>query len=90
MRFPALTGGPLSDDYELWQYHAHWGKEDSLGSEHKVNGQSYAGEVLPFTIFARTLPTFEIYFTTLIFFKASLGTLESIEISFAKCCGWSW
>ena len=84
MRFPALTGGPLSDDYELWQYHAHWGKEDSLGSEHKVNGQSYAGEVLLYTRFVKTLyvPTFMLL--------ASLGTLESIEISFAKCCGWSW
>ena len=64
MRFPALTGGPLSDDYELWQYHAHWGKEDSLGSEHKVNGQSYAGEVLLYTRFVKTLyvPTFMKYF----------------------------
>ena len=40
-----MTGGPLEDNYELWQFHAHWGKENSKGSEHTVNGHSYSGEV---------------------------------------------
>ena len=40
-----LSGGPLNHQYELEQYHCHWGPSDSLGSEHLVDGQSYAAEV---------------------------------------------
>lgn len=40
-----LEGGPLKDKYQLEQYHCHWGDNDSTGSEHLVDGQSYAGEV---------------------------------------------
>ena len=44
--FPALTGGPLTGgEYELWQFHAHWGNENSHGSEHTVDGHTYAAEL---------------------------------------------
>lgn len=41
-----LTGGPLGEDkYILEQFHCHWGGSDSEGSEHTVDGQSFAGEL---------------------------------------------
>lgn len=41
-----LTGGPLGDDlYILEQFHSHWGCSDTEGSEHTVDGVSYAGEL---------------------------------------------
>ena len=43
---PALQGGPLStDSYQLAQFHFHWGSVHRQGSEHKVDGVAYAGEV---------------------------------------------
>lgn len=44
-----LRGGPLDHDYELEQFHCHWGSENSAGSEHLVDGESYAAEV-PFNV----------------------------------------
>ena len=42
-----MVGGPLLDDeYELWQFHAHWGSDNSKGSEHTVDGIPYASEVI--------------------------------------------
>lgn len=40
-----LEGGPLNHQYELEQYHCHWGENNNVGAEHLVNGQSYAAEV---------------------------------------------
>ncbi|XP_049304909.1 carbonic anhydrase [Bactrocera dorsalis] len=41
-----LTGGPLGTDlYKLEQFHSHWGCTDDKGSEHTVDGVSYAGEL---------------------------------------------
>lgn len=40
-----LSGGPLSHEYQLAQYHCHWGENDSVGAEHLVNGKSYAAEI---------------------------------------------
>lgn len=41
-----LTGGPLGTDlYKLEQFHSHWGCTDDKGSEHTVDGISYAGEL---------------------------------------------
>ena len=40
-----LVGGPLEDTYRLQQFHCHWGFRSDQGSEHTVDGQSYAGEV---------------------------------------------
>ena len=31
--------------YELLQFHFHWGRSSALGSEHKVNGRAYSGEL---------------------------------------------
>ena len=53
--FLALGGGPLEDDeYELWQFHAHWGSDNSCGSEHTVDGKCFASEVI-FFIFLREI-----------------------------------
>jgi len=42
----ALKGGPLQDDrYQLVQFHFHWGSVNRRGSEHKVDGVTYAAEV---------------------------------------------
>lgn len=41
-----LTGGPLQDEtFILEQFHAHWGCSDRRGSEHTVDGESFAGEM---------------------------------------------
>ena len=40
-----LSGGPLSHDYQLAQYHCHWGENDEIGSEHVVNGKPYGAEI---------------------------------------------
>ena len=36
----------MDGEYELWQFHAHWGSEDGHGSEHTVDGKNYAAEVI--------------------------------------------
>lgn len=43
--FKVLKGGPLNHRYKLVQFHAHWGKNCSCGSEHIINGKSYSAEV---------------------------------------------
>ncbi|XP_004643148.1 carbonic anhydrase 1 isoform X1 [Octodon degus] len=40
-----LKGGPLSDSYQLVQFHFHWGSTDEYGSEHLVDGDKYAAEL---------------------------------------------
>jgi len=40
-----LQGGPLSDKYQLVQYHVHWGRDCSTGSEHTVDGNCYPAEI---------------------------------------------
>ncbi|KAJ9592260.1 hypothetical protein L9F63_001156, partial [Diploptera punctata] len=40
-----LIGGPLEGSYKLEQYHCHWGVSSDVGSEHTVDGNSYAGEL---------------------------------------------
>ncbi|KAJ8249406.1 hypothetical protein GJAV_G00234460 [Gymnothorax javanicus] len=42
---PVIEGGPLSDTYRLKQFHFHWGHEDCHGSEHTVDGKTYASEL---------------------------------------------
>lgn len=44
-RVSELVGGPLDDSYRLQQFHCHWGFSSDKGSEHTVDGQSFAGEV---------------------------------------------
>ena len=39
------SGGPLENSYEFAQFHFHWGKVDSRGSEHTVDGKSYSAEL---------------------------------------------
>ncbi len=40
-----MEGGPLGYKFQLAQFHFHWGKTSKTGSEHRLNGQSYAAEV---------------------------------------------
>ncbi|KAF5296173.1 hypothetical protein FQA39_LY12627 [Lamprigera yunnana] len=40
-----LSGGPLKDTYVLEQFHCHWGASDDCGSEHTIEGQTFAGEL---------------------------------------------
>ena len=35
----------MDSEYELWQFHAHWGSDNSKGSEHTIDGKEYASEV---------------------------------------------
>ena len=49
MTFPAkvynVSGGGLTGVYTTVQFHFHWGPNNSVGSEHTVNGKEYAAEV---------------------------------------------
>ncbi|CAG0881067.1 unnamed protein product [Darwinula stevensoni] len=40
-----VQGGPLNSTFKLEQIHAHWGKHDAEGSEHRVEGKAYPCEV---------------------------------------------
>jgi hypothetical protein len=40
-----ISGGPLEGKYRLEQFHFHWGSNSSKGSEHTLNGYTYASEV---------------------------------------------
>jgi len=40
-----LSGGPLEGEYELWQFHAHWGKKGGGGSEHTIDGKQWDAEL---------------------------------------------
>nr|XP_020144498.1 carbonic anhydrase 1 [Microcebus murinus]XP_020144499.1 carbonic anhydrase 1 [Microcebus murinus] len=40
-----LKGGPLIENYRLYQFHFHWGSTNDCGSEHTVDGIKYAGEL---------------------------------------------
>lgn len=40
-----IQGGPLDNPYRLKQFHFHWGGKGCRGSEHTVEGRSYASEV---------------------------------------------
>lgn len=40
-----IDGGPLDNPYRLKQFHFHWGGKNYQGSEHTVDGRTYASEV---------------------------------------------
>ena len=40
-----LSGGPLDGNYNILQFHFHWGKTSSRGSEHTINGKEYPLEL---------------------------------------------
>jgi len=40
-----ISGGGLPADYALKQFHFHWGKVDSRGSEHAIDGHHYPMEM---------------------------------------------
>ena len=40
-----LQGGPLSSEYQILQFHFHWGSDNSKGSEHTLNGQKFPIEL---------------------------------------------
>jgi carbonic anhydrase len=41
----SVKGGPVEHEHKFLQFHFHWGKTDNEGSEHLVNGKSYAAEL---------------------------------------------
>jgi len=41
----SLSGGPLEGEYQLAQFHAHWGGENARGSEHTVDGKMFSAEL---------------------------------------------
>ena len=69
----ALVGGPLDGEYELWQFHAHWGSEDGKGSEHTVDGKTFASEVKNFILLVITFAS-EVAFL-IIFEKKSFDSI---------------
>lgn len=40
-----VAGGSLPGKFTFLQLHFHWGRNDSVGSEHTINGNSYPSEV---------------------------------------------
>ena len=40
-----LYGGKLGHPYQVAGVHFHWGRSDSEGSEHTINGQQFPLEV---------------------------------------------
>ncbi|KAJ8247309.1 hypothetical protein GJAV_G00244820 [Gymnothorax javanicus] len=40
-----IRGGPLQNPYRLKQFHFHWGGKSSMGSEHTLNGKTFASEL---------------------------------------------
>ncbi|VDP97706.1 unnamed protein product [Trichobilharzia regenti] len=40
-----LSGGPLTSEYKLAQFHLHWGSGNNWGSEHMINGVSCPSEL---------------------------------------------
>ncbi|XP_023560999.1 carbonic anhydrase 5A, mitochondrial isoform X5 [Octodon degus] len=40
-----ISGGPLENHYRLKQFHFHWGAVDMRGSEHTVDGHTFAAEL---------------------------------------------
>ncbi len=43
--YKAIIGGPLDQQHKFLQFHMHWSKTDDKGSEHLVDGKSYAAEL---------------------------------------------
>ncbi len=41
-----VTGGGLDGTYEVFQFHTHWGSDDTKGSEHTLDGKMYPAEVM--------------------------------------------
>ncbi|ETN61766.1 carbonic anhydrase [Anopheles darlingi] len=42
---PALRGGPLKNKYIFEQFHFHWGPDNTVGSEHTLDGKQFPLEV---------------------------------------------
>jgi len=41
----STSGGGLGTVYDIVQFHFHWGADNSIGSEHLLNGRSFPMEV---------------------------------------------
>ena len=44
--YSVITGGPLTDKYQLAVIRFHWGQDNSSGSEHSIDEQNYPLEVI--------------------------------------------
>ena len=75
-----VSGGVLAGVYTTVQFHFHWGPDNSVGSEHTVNGKEYAAEVSDSRKFFCQLVINSFLFVisrSLFFFLTSLGLLFS-------------
>ncbi len=45
LSYLGLQHGPLKGEYQIVQFHFHWGRTDATGSEHRLNGKMFASEV---------------------------------------------
>lgn len=80
--FPsAISGGPLgSDKYRLLQVHAHWGKDNTSGSEHTVNGKSFPCEVR----LKREIQSIDLIAQLPLFFVGAPCPLERQQVQIAE------
>lgn len=52
-----ITEGPLTYRYQFQEFYIHFGTDNNLGSEHKIQGYSFPAEVSIYvTIFSSNIP----------------------------------
>jgi carbonic anhydrase len=57
-----VIGGPVKEEHKFLQFHMHWGPDTSVGSEHLVDGKSYAAEVIHY-LFRLALNDYDKFFS---------------------------
>ena len=92
MSFPEkvyyVSGGGLTGVYTTVQFHFHWGPDNSVGSEHTVNGKEYAAEVREGRrVFCGSSRSLSLYFVVLknlpVFAEANFCSLSHFILSLA-------
>ena len=76
----AFAARHLPGRFKLEQFHAHWAKDGSSGSEHTLNGKHLSGEVI---LVSRQKPNSKIFESRyvaqvhFVFYNEDYGTFES-------------
>lgn len=73
-----ISGGPLAYRYQFEEIYIHYGIENSQGSEHKIHGYHFPGEVSVIG-FDSNLKCFFIFFFYFVDDLASTMFIESIK-----------